>query len=55
MDVADAVEAAKMVKCNKGDGRALRYIWFYKIDKTAAIDAFAKMALLYCCLQLEKQ
>lgn len=42
MDVADAIEAAKMVKCNKVMGVHYDTFGFIKIDKAAAIDAFAK-------------
>ncbi len=42
MDVADAVEAAKMVQCNKIMGVHYDTFGYIKIDKAAAIDAFAK-------------
>lgn len=42
MDIADAIEAAKMVQCNKVLGVHYDTFGYIKIDKAAAIDAFAK-------------
>ncbi len=42
MDVTDAIAAAKMVQCNKVMGVHYDTFGFIKIDKAAAIDAFAK-------------
>jgi L-ascorbate metabolism protein UlaG (beta-lactamase superfamily) len=42
MDVADAIEAAKMIECNKIMGVHYDTFGYIKIDKAAAMEAFAK-------------
>ncbi|MFN8253473.1 MAG: metal-dependent hydrolase [Ferruginibacter sp.] len=45
MDVADAIEAAGMIKCNKIMGVHYDTFGFIKIDKTTAIEAFGKKGI----------
>lgn len=45
MDIADAIEAAKMIQCSKIMGVHYDTFGYIKIDKAAAVDAFAKNSI----------